>query len=240
MLIDNLPDDSGQENNTAVLVVSCKRFKQVWDPFFILFKRFWPECPYKVYFSIDSGSYPDITTFNTGPDLGWGSICLNAIRQINANRIILFQEDFLIKNKVDNSKVCKFVRHAHDQDIGCLRIGPCPGPSGGLWPGTESIGLINPDDIHRVSLQLAIWKKSVLTTLVHEGDSPWHVEALGSQRVKSIAEPFVSIWRESENIPGGPIPYIITAVVRNVWQNDALDLLKRENISMNKITKIIV
>jgi hypothetical protein len=151
----------------------------------------------------------------------------------------MFQEDFLIKADVDGSKVRKLVRHAQDQDIGCLRLGPCPGPTG-PWHGTENLGIIGQNDEYRVSLQLAIWKKSVLTTLVHEGDSPWHVEIQGPQRVRAVTEPFVSVWRESKTVPGGPIPYIITAIVKGVWQNDALELLKREGIPMDGITRRII
>lgn len=218
--------------------MSCRRFEQVWEPFFTLFRRFWPECPYGVYLGTDSGNYPRVTAFGTGRDLGWGSICLNAIKGIEADRVIMFQEDFLIKAKVDNAKVRRFVRHAQDHDIGCLRLGPCPGPTG-PWHGTESLGVIGPNDPYKVSLQLAVWKKSVLTTLVCDGDSPWNVEDRGPQRVKAVTEPFVSVWRESEIVPGGPIPYIITAIVGGIWQDDALDLLRHENISIDRITKKI-
>jgi hypothetical protein len=238
MFINDLPDDRGQENRTAILIVSCRRFEQVWDPFFTLFRRFWHECPYEINFATDSGTYSEVTVFNTDLDLGWGSICLNALKNISAERIIMFQEDFLIKSKVNNTVMRKLVKHAHDQDIGCLRLGPCPGPTG-VWHGTESLGLIGLTDPYRVSLQLAIWKKTVLMTLVREGDNPQCIERKGPQRVKIINEPFVSVWRESETVPGGPIPYIITAVVNGVWQEDALELLRCENISMNKITRII-
>jgi len=238
MLIDFLPDDLGQEDRTAVLVVSCSRFKQVWGPFFTLFERFWPDCPYEVHFAVDTGSHPRAIAHVTGTDIGWGSICLNALRTIPASRVIMFQEDFLIKSKVDTNKVRRFVRHAHDQDIGCLRLGPCPGPTA-PWHGTESLGTIEKHDPHKVSLQLAVWKKSVLETLIKDGDSPWQVEGQGPQRVLAVKEPFVSVWRESENVPGGPVPYIITAVVHDVWQQDAFDLMAREGIPMDGITRVI-
>lgn len=239
MTMDELPDDYGQESRTAILVVSCKRFEQVWGPFFTLFRKFWPDCPYEVYFAIDSGDHPGTKVLATGvPDPGWGSICLNALERIGADRIIMFQEDFLIRNRVDNSKVRKLVRHAFDHDIGCLRLGPCPGPTA-PWPATESLGLIGKTDEYRVSLQLAIWKKSVLRALVNHGDSPWHVEVRGPQRVQGITEPFVSVWRESKTVPGGPIPYIITAVVKGLWQDDALELLRREGIPTDGITRRI-
>lgn len=240
MKLNEMQDDSGQESRTAVLVMSCKRFKQVWHPFFVLFHKFWPHCPYEVFLATDSDSYPGVKMLSTGePDPGWGTICLNALRNINAERIIMFQEDFLIRNAVDNYRVRKLVRHAFDYNIGCLRLGPCPGPTA-PWHATEALGLIGKTDEYRVSLQLAIWKKSVLMSLVRDGDSPWLVEVRGPERVKDISEPFVSVWREFEGTADMPVPYIITAVVRGVWQSGALQLLKHEGIPMDGITKRII
>ena len=237
MIIDDFPDDIGQENNTAILVVSCKRFEQVWDPFFILFRKFWPDCPYKIYFGIDCGSHDDanIITIKTGKDIGWGNICLNAVNKIPANRIILFLEDFILKGPANTQEIRRLVKYSHDNDIGCLRLCPCPGPSA-VWQDCESLGLIKTNDDYRVSLQTAIWKKSILNKIIHDGDDAWTVETSGIDRAKDIKEPFLSVWRESEDIPGGPIPYVITAVVKGKWHIDGINLLKRENISTDNIT----
>ncbi len=33
----------------AILVCSCDKYADVWEPFFKLFFKFWPDCPYPIY-----------------------------------------------------------------------------------------------------------------------------------------------------------------------------------------------
>src|SRR5262249_11393787 len=62
---ERLPDDSGLENRTAILVASCERYCQAWRPFFTLFQRYWPDCPYQVFLGTDRGSYPGVSMIET-------------------------------------------------------------------------------------------------------------------------------------------------------------------------------
>jgi SAM-dependent methyltransferase len=223
--IADLSTDHGHENNTAILLMSCQRYEQLWDPFFILLKRYWPDCPYKIYFCTDFGRYPGVETIEVGKDLGWVGNCKYALNKIQAARVILFQEDFLLTGKVDTITVHKLVKHAHDSSAACLRIMPVPGPSD-TWLGCKDIGIIGPTDEYKMSLQLAIWDKKVLEKLLLDNESPWQLEVIGTRRAAMRPEPFLSI---SKELPV-PVPYYVTAVVKGEWQEAALELLDKEGI----------
>lgn len=48
------------ENNTpqlAILVLSCDKYSDLWDDFFNLKDKFWPECPYSCYLATDTKEY---------------------------------------------------------------------------------------------------------------------------------------------------------------------------------------
>ena len=225
-----MPLDDSRVNDTAVLVMSCKKFAQVWDPFFILFKRYWPDCPYRIYFCTDSGQYPGVETIEIGRDLGWADNCKYALERINAKRILLFQEDFLLNDRVDSVKVRKYVEHAHAFEVGCLRLMPCPGASA-VWHATDELGVISPTDDYRLSMQLALWKKELLQALLISGESPWQIEIEGTKRAALRPDIFLSTWSVC------PVPYYVTAVVKGEWQDDALKLLDREGIPTSHINK---
>jgi hypothetical protein len=159
---------------------------------------------------------------------------LNALRQIDADRIIVFQEDFLLTADVDTATVRRLVRYSRDNDVGCLRMCPCPGPSGEWRDGF--LGTIGMYDQYRVSLQLAIWDRQVFQSLMREGESAWDLESKGGERSRLSDKPFLSLWRQPDDTPGGPIRYFITAVTRGVWERGALDLLEHEGIPMDGIT----
>jgi len=231
--IINLPTDEGMEDRTVVLMITCKRYEQVWEPFITLFKRYWPDCPYRFIMGTDVGSYDEVEVISIGKDLGWSDNCIYLLNQIKADRIILFFEDFLPTEKFNTDRIRRLVRHSYDYNVGCLRLAPCPGPSA-AWHGTESLGTLQPQDPYRFSLQTAIWDRSLLLKLLRPGENGWQTEAHGTKRARVRSEPFLSVWRGQT-----PIPYIITAVVKGVWLDAALDILKKENIPMDKITKVI-
>lgn len=232
--LEDLTTDIGQEVETVVLMVTCWRFRQVWNPFFTLFQRYWSDCPYSLVMVTDTGSHPNISTIQMGSDCGWASNLLNALRQIDADRLIVFQEDFLLTTPTDTATVRKLVRYSRDNDIGCLRMCPCPGPSG-KWRD-EFLGTIGLYDPYRVSLQLAIWDRQSLMGLLREGESAWDLENKGGERSRLYIKPFLSLWRQPDDTPGGPVRYFITAVTRGVWEKGALELLGREGIPMDGIT----
>lgn len=232
--IDTLPSDEGMEDKTAVLVMSCKLYEQCWMPFFTLFQRYWPDCPYRVYLGTDTGTYPGVETLQVGKDLHWASNILEILPRIDAERIILFQEDFLLYDKVDTARVRKFVRHTFDQNIASLRMHSYPSPTT-VWQHAKEFGSVGPFDDFRFSFQLSIWDKAFYSSLMRPGEDPWTTEYVAARRSILRDRPFVNIWAK---VPS-PIPYLTYAVDKGEWQETALELLKREGISLSGITKKI-
>jgi len=238
MTLDDLPIDVDQEGGIVVLMVTCNKFKQVWDPFFTLFHRYWPDCPYHLAMVTDIGTHTGAgSVIARGWDESWASNLLNALRKLDVDRLIVFQEDFLLTAPVDTGMVRKLVRYSRDNDVGCLRLCPCPGPTG-QWKD-EFLGTIGSNDPYRVSLQLAIWDRLTLMDLIREGESAWDLESKGGERSRLCRKPFLSLWRQPDDTPGGPIRYFITAVTRGVWERGALELLRCEGIPMDGITRVI-
>lgn len=232
--VDSLPDDEGMEDRTAVLVMSCRRYEQCWMPFFTLFRRYWPDCPYRVYLGTDKGSYPGVETIEVGQDLQWASNILHILDRIDADRIILFQEDFLLNAPVDTPTVRKLVRHSFDYGIGSTRLYWHPAPTG-RWPYTDFLGLIGPFEDYRFTFQLSIWDKALYSSLMEEGENPWTTEYVAARRSVLCGKPFVGLC--SSDRP--PIPYFLYAVDKGEWQDAALDFLRAEGIPLTGITKKI-
>lgn len=229
-----LPTDHGNENKTAVLVMSCRKYECAWDPFFILFKRYWPDCPYKVYFGTDTGRYPGVENIEIGKDLGWANNCRYVLEQIEAERIILIFEDFLFMSRVDTERVRKYVQHSYDFSVGSLRLKACPG-STGTWYGTDCLGSIGPSDDYRVSMQIAIWQKSLLLNLMRDGWNAWQVELEGTRYAAARPEPFISVKPNDPPV----IDYYSTAITKGVWEDNALLMLDREGIPRQHIPKYV-
>lgn len=220
-------------NETAVLMLTCKKYEQAWVPFFTLFKKYWPNCPYKLIMGTDQGDYEGVETISIGKDLGWTRNCIYILNKLPYNKLIMFFEDYLPCGVFDNERIQYLVKYSFDYNIACLRLQPCPGPSA-PWKYEKSLGVLQKNDNYRFSWQTAVWDKTTLLSLLIPDETPWDTEINGTKRTKNCNKPFLSVKRGES-----PTPYIITAIVRGKWIKSALDLLKVENIDMSNITPII-
>lgn len=233
-ILNELPTDEGMEAKTAILLITCKKYEQAWLPFFTLFKRYWPDCPYRIHLASDFGSYPGINCLNsceTGTAKAWTRTLMAALAVIPEERIILFQEDFLISSKVDNDKIRRLVRHAYDHNAASLRIMPVPPPSSS-WHACSDLGHFGPFDDFRFSMQCSIWSREILLSLLSGDEDPWTCEFVTSRRSQLVQMPFLGTWTPAIN-------YYCTAIVQGKWEKQALELLKKEGIPIDNITEAL-
>jgi len=217
-------------SDTALLVVSCDSYRDLWGPFFTLLFRYWNDCPYPVFLGSNFETYPDrrITPLAVGKDRDWSSNLLQMLSVIPLEGILLLQEDFLIDGPVQTNRIRVFLEYAMRRKAACLRLMPIPGPDIPCADNHE-LGEIRPGAEYRVSLQAAWWRKDSLRAVLRAGESPWQFECLGSRRTDEIDAPFLSLREEVEL----PLDYFTTAVFRGYWEPGALDLCRRERVPVD-------
>ncbi|MGA2819242.1 MAG: hypothetical protein ABSF61_01080 [Anaerolineales bacterium] len=215
---------------TAVLVVSCDRYGDIWEPFFSLFSRYWPDCPYPLYLGANFKTFPSerVQPILVGPDRDWSTNLLRMLEELFHSDLLLLQEDFLLSAVVDTPRVQELVSYAKRKGAGCLRLMPIPGPDEPCRD-QEDVGKIRKGSAYRVSLQAAWWHKPVLQALLREGETPWQFEVRGSLRSNDLEFPFLSL-REGK---GYPLNYFTTAVVRGYWEPGAVEFCRREGIEVD-------
>ena len=211
----------------SVLVVSCDAYSDLWGPFFTLFFRYWPDCPYPLYLGTNELAYDDsrVTTIRTGPDRDWAAGLRSMLAALPSRHAIVLLEDYLLTEPVDTARICELVRVAQARDAACLRLVPVPGAQGEL-ADEPGVGDLAAGVDYRVSLQAAIWNRDVLAALVRVGESPWGLEVDGSRRSVALDQPFLSVVADAQ----WPLRYFVTGVVRGRWLREAVDLLRREGI----------
>jgi hypothetical protein len=219
--------------HTCVLVVSCDRYRDLWTPFFTLFFRYWPDCPYEVYLSANEASYDDprVTPVLVGPDRSWSTNLVECLARLKADYLIIFQEDFLLTRQVGTDRIARLVSFMKGRDAGCLRLMPSPPPER-IVDADLGIGEISRGALYRVSLQTAIWRKDILYALLKEGESPWDLEMAGSARSNLIDAPFLSI--SGTDRSNWPLDYFSTGVVQGKWVREAVAICRREGITIDR------
>ena len=187
--VENLKSSPGQDSTVDqlwIVVPSCDAYQDLWQPFFSLMFRYWPDCPYPIALLSNSLQFDHhrITNISVGGDKSdWSGRLSRGLSQVPTQSILLILEDFFFRTKVDQSRVAEAVRNFETLNAKCLRLIPRPAPTDTSNPsGFAKLGTITVGTPYRVSTQAAIWNKAVLQELLQSGESIWSFELDGSER----------------------------------------------------------
>jgi len=166
-------------NDLAILVPSCDRYSDVWPVLFGSLNKYWAVNRCKVYL-ITNHLVPEIDgvqVINVGEDLSWSDNLLNALKIIKEKNVLLYIDDLILTDFVDNPKIEKLLEFFNNVDGNYLRLNPTPAGS-----GEDEVGTVDPGDVYRCSTVFSVWRKTVLLSLLRSGESAWDFEISGTQR----------------------------------------------------------
>jgi hypothetical protein len=217
--------------DTSILILSCDKYSDAWEPFFFFLFYFWPDCPFPVFLLANQLTFPDgrVTTLHAPLDLkDWSSECLFALDRIPTANVILLLEDYFLSAPVQEETVVHLIQYAHSRNAGYLRLVPIPPPD---LPCDDNllVGEILPGSLYRTSTQAAWWNKNTLRQVLRAGESPWEFEKNSSKRSAHLTELFLSL-REGE---GYPFDYYTTAIRKGLWEPGALEMCKQYGIHVD-------
>lgn len=193
----------------TLLVASCDAYSDLWEPYFALISRYWPDCPFPIAL-ITENKRPNlgrVRALHLGQGLDWSSLLLRALDAVSTPYVLLSLEDFFLRRTVDTQRVIALLDALKRENLNMLRLIPRPGPKGRRLKGLY--GGIAPHTPYRVSTQAALWRVTVLRQLLLPGESAWQFEVNGSKR-SSLYQGFASVWDAA-------IPYRHHVVERGRW-----------------------
>ncbi len=213
-------------NSCSVVVSSCDGFEDAWQPFFRLFFKYWPDCPFPVYLITNGKRYDDerVRTIAISPDRKWSSNLKETLRQIDTQYVIYFQEDYFLNKKIDTATIISLVSYAQKTNLACLRLFPSPGPNTS-YSEFPNLGKISDDAPYRISTQTALWNKEYLDGILVDGETGWDFELkTHSDQNRRL---FLSVKKPV-------IQYVkSTGIKKGRWTFDAIQLFKKEGIDIS-------
>lgn len=107
-----------ESNSTslAILVLSCDKYSDLWDDFFNLKERYWPDCPYPCYLATDTVDYKreGVQLIHFGNIRTWSICAREALKQIKEPYVALFLEDAFIYKQIETSIIAEDLKFAVD------------------------------------------------------------------------------------------------------------------------------
>jgi hypothetical protein len=195
----------------AVLVPSCDAYADLWTPFFTLFWRHWPDCPFPVYLGANRlhFDHPRVVTLLSDQGTGWSNRVREHVAAVPAPYLLLVLEDFFWRRPTPTREVIGLLETLRRLDGEMLRLTNRPPPDQ-LVPGAPAIGRIRPGAPFRVSTQTAFWRRSTLLALMRPDETIWEFEVDGSRRSDRWPDGFYSTWRQI-------LPYGYHVVEKGKW-----------------------
>lgn len=210
----------------SVLVSSNDGYSDLWTPFFTLFWRNWPDCPYSVYLGTNHGRYdhPRVCTLNAGKDESWSTNLRFFLNQIDSEYVLLLLEDFFLIKRVPAAAISEQLKTLHALNGTMLRLFPNPPPHLRV-KGYGDIGAVHRFAPFRASAQAALWKRADLLNLLVDGESPWDFERNGTLRSQSRADGFYCTFK--------PILPYVHVIEQGRWFRSAARRFGKANIGCN-------
>ena len=227
-------------DNFSIFINTTDSFEDCWIPFFTLFKKYWPDYKGLIYLNTETKkfTFPGLhiislqnNKLTPNAPITWSECLIRALKIIDSDLILYMQEDYFLKDEVENDIVERYVKLLQDnKDVHCIHLtdqgSPAEKPS-----DFEKLWHIPQKDHDRISCQAALWRKDVLLQYVREYETAWNFECWGSKRAAILKHNFYVVDKQWVRLNHFEIiPYIFTGVIGGRWYKEIINLLERNNI----------
>lgn len=211
-----------KKNNLSILILSCDKYSDLWNPFFSEFFQKWPDCPYDIYLGSNQKKFKHekVKTLFSGEDRDWSSSLRNIIKQIPSENILIILEDFFLTKKINSQNFNKYFNYLNKNKFNHCHLFSKPKPDKIL---KNRIGVYEKGMPYR-STVLGIWNKKYLEKLLLDGENPWNFEIMGSYRT-SFDDGFYCL-------PDGIFDFI-NCIEKGKWFKEAVEYCKENKIEID-------
>lgn len=222
----------------TLLIGSCDSYSDLWDPFFELLNRFWPDLNYEIVLSTESskykGKYHNIINVNpSSPNVSWSQRIAEALKNIESEHVILMLDDFFLKASVDTKRVEKTLEWLKsDKKIATFTYWPIS--NDGLkceYEGFEKRPKVAP---YKVAAILGIWnKRKLLKYMDGFNENAWQWEVNATQRVNTLYPKDEFYISSSNDDQIFPYDFSSEGLFSGKWFRNTVSLFERLNIKIN-------
>lgn len=227
-------------NNLTIFINSSDGFEDCWDPFFKLFKKYWPNCNYPILLNTEIKDYSydglnikatKVSSQDLSKKLTWSECLILALEQIETPFVLYMQEDYFLDTEVNKSHIDDFIQLML-QKIDIAYIGLT---NNGNYPPFKISEVdnrlfeVSAKGKYRISTQAGIWRKEVIKSYLLPHENGWMFEIFGTLRAHKRRELFLTINREYYfNKP--IISYTLTGIIKSKWHENIPTLFKDNGI----------
>lgn len=172
--------------STALIVLTCDNYSDLWPMFIDFSEKYWPDCPYDKYFITNHKEIPE-SSFNCikiGDDDSWSDGLLKAIVELKPkyDYLLITLEDSPLIEYVDQVKLNLILNAFFKVEGNFLSLFTQNDMGIPTRSYNDHFGFIDKGSLYRPTCVYSLWKTSVLEDLLVREENAWDFERYGSVR----------------------------------------------------------
>ena len=226
----------------SILINSSDGFEDCWQPFFVLFNKYWPDCDAPILLNTERKNWAieELSVRCTQvalrltkmKRLTWSECLMAALDQVETPLVLYLQEDYFLEQSVDVSLVKDManlmISDPSVKHIGLTHFGSCgpfsPASDPRLWK-------ISPKSKYLISTQAGLWKVDTLKAYIRAWENGWMFEIFGTRRARRKGELFLTLNRDVYNPENKlAIQYLHTGIIKGQWHKGIQSVFNRHGI----------
>lgn len=239
------------KNKFPILVNTTDSFSDCWEPFFKLFKNYWPGYDERIYLNTENKTFTyedlpitSILNKTDGNVKKWTNYLLHALEQLPGEIIMYLQEDYFLKSPVRTEIIDEFIDLMKTSDVSYINLYPYTRYERRKISYNSHLWYVEKDKPGSFSLQAALWKKSKMIPLIeaYRDHDPWRFENKASNKASLCKGDFLCLSHKKYNKQNSPFPYFI-AIAKGEWSTEISSkkelqkVLKKHKINLKRRKK---
>ena len=210
----------------VILVCSCDKDQDLFEPFHHCIEKYWKNHPAIVY-STETIQNPYYKTISKNYPLDkWTKRIRETLKEIPDNEVLLMIDDIFIRNKVDTKRI-DIARTNLTGNIAMFNFEKVFNQED-IESRLEGWKIRKKGSEYELSLMCGLWNKEKLIDILSEDSDPWSVEY--KQNTKGYdyyinSGDYIIDWGYKTFNPVG--------VVKGKWAREVVDFFKKEGIEID-------
>jgi hypothetical protein len=211
--------------NLTLYISSSDAYEDLWDPFFRLLMKHWPECDLPIVLNTERKQFLcgglNIVCTKVGRQKQFGETFLKGLDTVKTENVLLLMIDYFLMGPVDVSRLGRAHQIFQEEKLDGLYLVELRSIRE-TAPLKENVRLVIGPGTDRFTFQAGLWKKDSLKTYVLSHETPWLAEQFGSRRFACTNHRLAYVEEKLE-----PFRYLHTGVVhKGGWVREAVPILE--------------
>jgi hypothetical protein len=229
----------------TVVVGSTDSYSDCWYPFFTLWARHWPDCPFRVVLVTERAQYdhPGLTircaqVAKDGERLAWSDALGRALDEIGSRYVLWTTDDLFLQRRVDTAEMERLLALADSLRLAQLLLAPIGPDSAYALDRATGLWSIHRGFRYYLSLMPALWDRVRFRSLLRRGENPWQMELLGSRRARRQADRFMSVAPSAlYGRWSWPMDPYTTGITKGRWEPDVVRFFAAEGLAVDLVSR---